>query len=203
MTRRTRTTTRVPAPPVLPLPPMQYVSGFFSQFNNVLRLFFNEVVNFLDAPRPHGGFCTTVDQTNPIASAVNKVVFVNKAQTNQSVDLSSPASRIIVRELGTYDVTFTVQVAKTTGGSADVYFWTVVNGEPVPNSGVRITAVGNNVEAPFSHKCLLLLNENDYIELAWSSSSTDVLLNGTAATANVPAVPAASAVITFTTSVEL
>jgi hypothetical protein len=198
-----RNTIRAPASPPLPYPPYEYSATFFSQFNNVLRLFFNQVVNFLDAPRPHGGFCTNVDQTNPIASAVNRVSFVSKAQTNEGVELSNPTSRIIVRELGTYDVTFSLQIAKTTGGTADVYVWTLVNGEPVPNSGARITANGNGVEAPFTHKCLLLLNEGDYIELAWSSSDTDVFLNATAASGTRPAVPSASAIITFTTSVEL
>lgn len=36
--------------PVLPLPPKEYNEAYFSQFNNVLRLYFNQVDNALRSP---------------------------------------------------------------------------------------------------------------------------------------------------------
>ena len=183
--------------PNLPVAPVEYQQRYQDQFANVLRLFFNLVSNAINAPKPHGSFYSTVTQTNPVANTVNLMSLNNTyddAQTAFSV--SRDTTRVYVAETGVYNITFSAQLDKTGGGASAVYIWIRVNGINVPYSASKVVIDGPNAEMIPAWNWVLSLAANDYIEITWESSDTNVILAAAAATGNIPAIP--SVIITVT-----
>lgn len=183
--------------PNLPVAPVEYQQRYQDQFANVLRLFFNLVANAVNAPKPHGSFYDTTTQTNPVGNAVNLMKINNTyddAQTAFSV--SRDTTRVYVAETGVYNIAFSAQLDKTGGGASDVYIWIRVNGVNVPYSASKVVIDGPNAEMIPAWNWVLSLAANDYIEIAWESSDTNVVLAAAAATGNIPAIP--SVIITVT-----
>lgn len=185
------------AAPNLPVAPVEYQQRYQDQFTNVLRLFFNLVANAVNAPRPHGSFYSTVTQTNPVANTVNLMSLnstYDDAQTAFSV--SRDTTKVYVAETGVYNIQFSAQLDKSGGGASDVFIWIRVNGVNVPYSASKVVIDGPNAEMIPAWNWVLSLAANDYIEIAWESSDTNVVLAAAAATGNIPAIP--SVIITVT-----
>ena len=92
------------SPPNLPVSPPVYSNMWQEQFSNVLRLFFNQLVTFVNAPSPYGSFYDTSTQTNPVASATNIAKLNTKAEASRvTVSDGSTAAKIYVAESGVYN----------------------------------------------------------------------------------------------------
>jgi hypothetical protein len=149
------------------------------------------------APR-YGSFYDTTTQT---AAAINTAY----AMTFNTVDLSvgvtvgSPTSRIYVDRPNVYNVQFSAQVDKTSGGIALVWVWLRKNGVNVPDSAGQIRIQGNNAEILVAWNYILQLNTGDYIELMWEVDDTSVILLADPASAVHPSVP--SIILTVTDNI--
>lgn len=176
------------APPNLPTAPMGYEKKFQDLFSNTLRLYFGQVSGAIIAPVPHASYYDTTTQTNPVASAVNLVTYDNKV-SEYSVTRGTPTSKIFVGERGLYNIQFSIQLDKTGGSASDVYIWLRQNGQNVPHSATKVVIDGPNSEIVAAWNFLVLLDVQDYIELAWQSSDTNVVLAAMAASGNIPQVP--------------
>lgn len=174
--------------PNLPNSPAEYSQQHIDQFTNVLRLYFNTVSNSVNAPKINGSFYSTVTQTNPVASAVNKMT-VNNTVINNGVTVSQPGSRIYVTDNGVYNIQFSVQIDKTGGSSSDVYIWLMINGINVPYSASKVVISGPSSEFIPSWNFVQTMAAGDYFELAWSSSDTAVVFPAVTAAAPIPAIP--------------
>lgn len=176
------------APPNLPTAPMGYEKKFQDLFSNTLRLYFGQVSGAIIAPVPHASYYDTTTQTNPVASAVNLVTYNSKV-SEFSVTRGTPTSKIFVGERGLYNIQFSIQLDKTGGSASDVYIWLRQNGQNVPHSATKVVIDGPNSEIVAAWNFLVLLDVQDYIELAWQSSDTNVVLAAMAASGNIPQVP--------------
>jgi hypothetical protein len=149
------------------------------------------------APR-YGSF---YDTTTQIPAAIN----VAYAMTFNTVDLSfgvtrgSPTSRIFVDRPNIYNVQFSAQVHKTSGGVGLVYVWLRKNGTNVPDSTGQIRIQGNDGETLAAWNYIIQLNAGDYIELMWEVDDTSVELLAEAATAIHPSIP--SVILTVTDNI--
>ena len=188
------------APPNLPVAPVEYERRYQDQFANVLRLFFNLVANAINAPKPHGSFYDTTTQTNPVASAVN-LMKVNSiyddAETAFSV--SKDTNRIYVAETAVYNIQFSAQLDKISGGTAFIFIWLRVNGVNVPNSASQIRIQGNNAEIVAAWNYLHEFNVGDYFEIMWSTDDTSCQILAAAASTPVPGIP--SVILTVTNNI--
>lgn len=176
------------APPNLPIPPVQYQSGYQNQFSNSLRLFFNQIASAINSPIPHASYYDTTTQTNPVASSVNLFTYdsvVNEFQISRGV----PTSKIFVNDSGMYNFQFSAQLDKTGGGASTVYIWPRINGVNVPYSTTKVVIDGPNNEIVPSWNFLLDFDSGDYFELCWQSSDTNVIISSEAAASNYPAIP--------------
>jgi hypothetical protein len=174
--------------PNLPNAPAVYSQQHIDQFTNVMRLYFNSVSNSANAPKINGSFYSTVTQTNPVASAVNKMT-VNTTVINNGITVSAPGSRVYVTDSGVYNIQFSAQLDKTGGGASAVYIWLMVNGLNIPYSASKVVIDGPNSEVIPAWNFVIIMAAGDYFELAWSSSDTAVTLPVIAASGSVPAVP--------------
>ena len=146
----------------------------------------------------YGSFYDTTTQT---AAAINTAY----AMTFNTVDLSvgvtrgTPTSRIYVDTLNVYNVQFSAQVDKTSGGVGLVWIWLRKNGVNVPDSAGQIRIQGNNAEVLAAWNYIIELNAGDYIELMWEVDDTSVILLADAASAVHPSVP--SIILTVTNNI--
>jgi hypothetical protein len=114
---------------------------------------------------------------------------------NQGVVLRSP-SEVQVDTEGVYNFQFSVQIDKTSGGSANFWTWWRVNGVNVPASASQIQIQGNNHEIFGAANILLDLKAGDYVQLMWAVSDTTVQLQYFPASGPVPEIP--SVILTVT-----
>jgi hypothetical protein len=182
------TTPRGVVPPNLPVALRQYDQRGMEQFNNVLRLYFNQVSNRINAPTPHASYFDTTTQTNPVANTVNLFTY-NSVVSDYEVTRGTPTSKIYVANTGVYNFQFSVQLDKTGGGSDAVYIWPRINGVNVPDSATKIVIDGPNSEIVPAWNFVLVMEAGDYFELAWQSPDTAVFVPYVAATNNRPAIP--------------
>jgi D-ribose pyranose/furanose isomerase RbsD len=142
------------------------------------------------------------DTTTQLATVINtaKAITFNTTDLSQGVFIGSPTSRIVVDSEGIYNFDTSFQLDKTSGGTAEFYFWFRLNGVNVPNSASHIRIQGNNAEIFSSLNYFFDLKANDYIELMFSVSDLSVELKSFAAAAPVPAIP--SIILTVNNNIE-
>lgn len=174
--------------PNLPVAPIQYEQRYQDQFSNVLRLFFRQVANRVNSPTAHASYFDTTTQPNPVANAVNLFTY-NSVVTQQAITRGNPTSKVYVAQTGIYNFQFSAQLDKTGGSASAVYIWPRINGENLPDSATKIVIDGPNNEIVAAWNFVLVLQANDYFELAWQSSDTNVVIPYVTATGNIPAIP--------------
>ena len=141
------------------------------------------------------------DTTTQIPAAINTAY----AMTFNTTDLSfgvtrgSPTSRIFVDRPNIYNVQFSAQVHKTSGGVGLIYVWLRKNGTNVPDSAGQIRIQGNDGEILAAWNYVIQLNAGDYIELMWEVDDTSVELLAEAATGIHPSIP--SVILTVTDNI--
>ena len=178
------------APPNLPIAPNQYERRYQEQLNNVQRLFYNSVANSINLPNPYGSFYSVSTLTNPIANVVHVVPFDSPLDGAYNTKIGAVNSRVYVSETGMYNVQFSAQANVAAGGATGIInIWLRRNGEDFPASTGRVVVNGVSAETIASWNYLISLQTNDYIELAWSSSETHLVLQAEPATATIPSVP--------------
>jgi hypothetical protein len=195
------TVARAAVPPNLPVAPVQYEARYQDQLNNVLRLFFNQTTNLINSPTAHASYFDTTTQANPVANAVNLFTY-NSVVTQQAVTRGVPTSRIYVAQTGIYNFQFSAQLDKTGGAASAVYIWPRVNGVNLPDSATKIVIDGPNNEIVAAWNFVLVMQANDYFELAWEAADTNVVIPYVAATNNRPAIPSIILTVTWVSNYE-
>ena len=195
-----------PAAPALPLAPEGYERPYMDQNSNVLRLFFNRLVNAFDTListddggrflyMPRGSFYSTQDQLAASTSTGYGVTF-NSTHHSDGITLSNN-SRINVTYAGTYQFSVTLQIEHNNSSEATVTVWEKRNGTTdTPYSGHLFDVKGNDfyvVNWVFTRH----LEANDYIEVYWATTDTQLNLHSEAATALHPGVASATIDVTF------
>ena len=104
----------------------------------------------------------------------------------------TPASRLVVDEAGQFSVTYSVQMASTSGSTVRMWFWVKVNGTDIPKSAMENTLHQNGATLVVTKSAILQLSAGDYIEFMWATDSTSGYLEAVAATAFAPATPSAT-----------
>ena len=195
------TVARGVVPPNLPVAPTDYQVRYQDQLTNILRLFFSQIANRVNSPTAHASYFDTTTQTNPVADAVNLFTY-NSVVTQQAVIRGVPTSRIFVAQTGIYNFQFSAQLDKTGGSASAVYIWPRINGVNLPDSATKIVIDGPNNEIVAAWNFVLVMEANDYFELAWESSDTNVVIPYVAATGNIPAIPSIIMTVTWVSNYE-
>lgn len=192
-------------PPNLPVGPAAYEQRFQDQFSNVLRLFFTRLTSKVNAPLPHGSFYDTTTQTNPVANAVNlmKLNSVYDSADGTQYAIKKDTTRLYITQTGVYNIQFSAQLDNLGGGNTYFYIWIRINGTDVSNSASKVIIAGPNDEKIVAWNWVLTLQEGDYIELAWSSPSTDAVLAYIAASGVVPAIPSVIVTVTWVSAIAI
>ena len=145
---------------------------------------------------PYGCFTNNTDQTSPSVGSTAVVSFDTTEEAN-GVYLSD-TSRINVRNYGIYNVQFSLQLVNNNNAPQYADVWFRINGTDVPRSASRFDIPARKSEGNPSHvigtvNTFLELQAGDYVQIAGTTSDTDVGLEHYAADTGIPrpAIPAA------------
>jgi hypothetical protein len=178
--------------------PTAYDRVYHDLTNNALRLYFDQVDNFINGPRPYGVFCSTSTQTNPVANTAMAVTYnVIEEAHGVTVDNGSPDSKVYVAQSGVYNFQFSAQLDKSGGGADAAYIWFSVNGTDIANSASKVVVDGPSSEIIAAWNYITSMRQNDYFQLKWSSPDTNMVLAYAAASSPVPAIPSVILTVTW------
>jgi hypothetical protein len=119
-------------------------------------------------------FYSTVTQTNPVASTVNKVTF-NNAAINVGITLVT-ATQITVSKTANYNFQFTTQVDKTDAGLDQLDIWILRNNINYPDTNTTLTLNTTNEPLLAGWNYTLALSAGDFVEIGWQSLDINMRL---------------------------
>jgi len=146
----------------------------------------------------YGVFSDTTTQTAAAINTAYAVTF-NTTDLSNGVYIGTPTSRVYVDRLGIYNFQFSAQLDQAASAAHDVYIWADINGTTQPNTGTKVTLVGNNAASVAAWNFVFRLNAGDYFRLMWSTNNTACQITAAAAAALVPAIP--SVILTVTDNI--
>jgi hypothetical protein len=147
---------------------------------------------------PYGAFSNNSDQTSPSVGSTAVVVY-DTTEEASGVYLAS-SSRLYVRNYGIYNVQFSLQLKNSANDAQYADIWFRINGTDVPRTASRFDIPARKSSGDPSHvvgtvNVFLELQAGDYVQIAGTTSSTDIGLEHYAADTGIPR-PAIPAVIT-------
>ena len=147
----------------------------------------------------YGQFYDTTTQVAALPNTAYAVTF-NTTDVTSGVYLGSPTSRIIVDTEGIYNVIFSIQLDKTSGGTGIFWVWPRINGADVPDSNSQVRIQGNNAEQLVTVGYFFEMKANDYLELMFAVDDTSVEMTAFPASAFYPAIP--SIILTVSNNIQ-
>ena len=143
-----------------------------------------------------GAFSSSQTQTAAAGSAVAMTLNTTDIAVGVAVEDSS---RMVIANPGVWNVQFSAQLFKSSGGHEDVSIWLAQNGSAVTNSTTDVQIAGNNTATVAAWNWVIRTTAiNEFVQLMWSNPSGDISLTAIASrTAPVrPAVPSVIATVT-------
>ncbi len=201
--------------PRLPSPSPVYSRENIDQFQSALRLYFNELdsnaaalfgpfgARFLNAV--YGSFSSDQDQTAANTTTAYAMT-LNTTDYANGVSVAS-SSRITVEYPGIYNLQLSAQFINTDVQAHAASVWFRKNGTDISNSNTRLSVPAKHGltdgSSVFALNFFLEMQATDYVEMLWSTESTNVSLQHIAAQSSPtrPATPSVIATIAFVSSI--
>lgn len=143
----------------------------------------------------HASFSSSETQTTTANTAT--IVTLNTTDTSDGVTLVD-GTKLKVPVAGTYNFQFSIQFTNAGAAIEDVSIWIAKNTNPVDNSCTDLSIPGKhsgtNGAAVAAWNFLLDLAANDFIQIYWSPTGTDISITAIG-TRNTPTRPATPSVI--------
>jgi hypothetical protein len=197
--------------PFLPYAKEQWSRADHDYFINMLRQYFIQNDQFTAAlidrigavylSAPYGVFEHNATITAASINTAYSIPFNTINESNGVTIVST--SRILIDNAGLYNLQFSAQLANSSASIGEVSIWLSKNNANVANTNTTISVPAKNGLIPgyavASWNLMLPLNELDYIELKWSTTTTDITMPYSAAQTGPvrPETPAVISTLTF------
>jgi len=142
-----------------------------------------------------GAFSDTTLQTAASIDTAYGMVF-NTTDSSNGVSIGSPSSRLVVDYQGVYNVQFSAQLDKTSGGAGNIYIWLRKNGTNVANTATTVAIQGTAARTVAAWNFIIQLEPTNYVELMWATDDTSVRILAASATSVWPAIPSVICTVT-------
>lgn len=203
---------RPPKAPNLPNAPREgYDYGYFDQYSNVLRLYFNQIDN-LGAilagqggallSNPYGAFSSYASQT----TTANTATLMTLNTTDFSNGVSIDSSKIKVVNPGIYNLQFSAQFQNTDNAIQDISIWLRqgndggTSADIVGSTGFvsiparKSASAGQEAHEIIGWNYFLSMNADDYVQIYWSTTNATVTIQTYAASTG-PTRPSTASVV--------
>lgn len=194
-------------PPALPDPAPEYRGSWFRNLNNILRLYFNRIVNSVNAVTgvnggqyvecPNGLFFDTSEQILASPNTAYPVVYNATYLSNAVALQTGSTSKIEVSVSGVYNFQFSGQLVSSNSSSKTLYLWIRRDGTDIGYStrGYTLSGSGDYFAVMWSFN--IDLQEGQYIELMCSVTDVDLHFHAETASAPHTGIPAAVMSVNF------
>jgi hypothetical protein len=143
-----------------------------------------------------GAFQST--QTQSGSANVSQSITYNTTDYSQGVTYVS-GSRLTVANKGVYNIQFSAQIDRVAGSGTDtVHIWLKKNGTNLAGSAGSITISGGAAAAKTISSWNYVVDSaaNDYYELVWEPTDSNIQLIAAGATGNIPSIPSIITTVT-------
>lgn len=198
---------RRPVPPALPLSGEEFSRLYQDQFNNVLRLYFNQLSNTVNSMAgvnggqyiecPNGLFFNTVDQTFAAPDTMYPIVYNATYLSNAVALKTGSTSQIQVSVPGIYNFQYTGQLRGTNASSKSFFIWISRNGTDIGYSTRAFTSTLNNEYKQVSWNFNIDLDTDEYVELRVSTTDTTILLDAETGVSPHPGIPSSVLTVNY------
>lgn len=169
--------------PNLPIGPIDYAQWYQDQFNNILRLYFNELDNINNALLgPHGmiyldaPYVAAQDTTDQYADGNNDPTIVkwNTLDYGNGFTLNNDNTATAAHD-GLYRIDYSLEFANTDNAQHDVIVWLKVNGTDVVGSASKFTVPSRKNVGIYGYvvgysSVVFRLNAGDDVGLWWATA---------------------------------
>jgi hypothetical protein len=139
-----------------------------------------------------GYYGSFYDNTNQsiATGGIPQIVQINNIDQANGITISS--NKIIIANPATYRMSVTTLLSNLSGQGEDVTFWLKFNGNNYPNSSHHLTvpsrkSVGVPSESIINFNFIgTSISPNDYVEIYWEGTSTELSLKKENSTSNYP-----------------
>ena len=122
-----------------------------------------------------GAFSSTETQTVAADTAVPMTLDTVDDAVGVSI---TDGSRVVLSNPGVWNVQFSAQLLKSSGGTGVISIWLAKNGSPVAGSCTDVQVQGNATEAVAAWNWLVrTTGVNEYLQVMWSDTTGDVTLH--------------------------
>jgi hypothetical protein len=147
--------------------------------------------NSLNGQPIHGSWYDTTNQTAPVSGTATAML-CNSGSGNGITKVSNKQFK--VQYGGVYNLQFSVQLDHSSGSGEHIFIWFRKNGVDIPYSASEVAIQGSLAEAIPSWNFIFDLEIDDYVEVMYSVTDTDVYLKAVAPNSR-PGIP--SVIITM------
>jgi hypothetical protein len=143
-----------------------------------------------------GAFSSTLTQSG--SANVSQSITYNTTDYSQGVSVTS-GSRLTVANKGVYNIQFSAQIDRVAGSGTDtVHIWLKKNGTNLAGSAGSITISGGAAAAKTISSWNYVVDNaaNDYYELVWQTTDSNIQLLAATASGNIPSVPSIITTVT-------
>jgi hypothetical protein len=149
---------------------------------------------YRSAYRYYGSFSS--NQTQTTTGGTQSFTY-NSVDLANGITTGTTVSQIKVLHSGTYNIQFSAQVQRTSGGSpTNMFIWFSKNGNNIPNSNTDIGFGNNNTFLVAAWNIIETFNANDYFEIKWASADPAIQIVAVPSPAYGPAIPSIITTIT-------
>jgi hypothetical protein len=143
----------------------------------------------------YGAFSDTTLQAAASINTAYGMTF-NTTDSSNGISIGSPSSRLVVANQGVYNVQFSAQLDKTSGGTGNIYIWLRKNGTNVANTASTVAIQGTAARTVAAWNFIIQLEPTHYVELMWATDDTSVRILAASATSVWPAIPSVICTLT-------
>jgi hypothetical protein len=199
-----------PAAPALPLPSS---ADYQNELNNVLRLYFNQLSQRLQAvtggsggkylQNVYGAFSSYTTQT----TTANTATLMTLSQTDFANGIYLSSNKIYAPITGIYNLQFSAQVENSDNAPQDLFIWLRQGNDGGSSADIsgstgvigmpQRKSVGNPFHTITGWNYFLSMAKDDYIQIYWSTTSANVTISTYAASGSPTKPSTASVVVTL------
>jgi len=141
----------------------------------------------------YGNFIDTTSQTGTLVNTAYAMQ-LNTTLDSRGVYVTTGSdgrpTKVVIEHPGTYNVQFSAQLDKKSGGGAHIYIWLRQNGVDVPISASEIAVQGTLAETvPAWNFFVTTTGANENIQLMFSVDDDNVYIKASSPSPPVPAIP--------------
>jgi hypothetical protein len=125
-------------------------------------------------PKLNGSFYDLLDQATSINTTVP--MYFRSTSMSNGVFIETDDTIKVTRE-GDYNIAFSSQFLKNTGGSHSLYIWLEKNGIDVPNSATKVTIPSSGRYVVAAWNFFEHLTPSDDLRILWRQDDTIVMVH--------------------------